>query len=477
MKVTLRGGVTLAGSMLAAVAVFSLVEVWVVVGLYLVKYTFGDAVVAVLYRLTNVHHNIMQRAYLSWVAGLLEHVLGTRVAYTVVDGDGQEHLERHCLSSARGEDSAEERYVDLDKVLEPPSQAGKAKIIIMNHHCRVDWLYMFLYLARTRRMISHIRFVMKGDLTRLPVLGWCMELFRYLFLSRSWQNDEAYMRRMIDFFKATGDAPVILIYPEGTDLSPSNVERSQAYAAKMGWPTFHHVLNPRTTGTVALMDMLGGAAAVEEVVDLTIGYTYHAPGERPNEPSLINGHHPRKIHLLVHRYPVAGTAAAAAARDPRRVCPTDAAAFSAWLHERFAEKEQLLSRFLVSNPIGFDAADVRAVLGKDVGVAGYDDDEARLRHPNRRLWRRYYQQVGVFGTVVTPLYWLAAPVYFSLYTRWWLSALWTAAVLFFFMRGVRAVGGIQGSLYLKVLAPGDTAVQRLRRLCFGPRTAQGKKQD
>ncbi|KAG5508224.1 hypothetical protein JKF63_05480 [Porcisia hertigi] len=476
MKLTMRGGIALAGSLLVAITFFSFCEIWVVLLLYVVKYVFGDGVLVPLCRFINLHHNMMQRAYLCWVGGLLELVLGTRVAYTVVDGDGQAHLEQHYMTSVCTEEGAVENHLDLDKVLRPPSKPGNTKIIIMNHHCRVDWLYTFIYFARTQGMIRNIRYVMKGGLKRLPVLGWSMELFRYLFLSRNWESDKVYLQRMVDFYHATSDTPVIFIYPEGTDLSLSNIERSQAYAASVGLPKFYHVLNPRTTGTVALMKMLGGADKVEEVVDLTIGYTPSISGERPDEPSLVNGHHPRKVHLLVRTYPVVGTAAAAA-KKPKDVCPTEEAALTAWIHERFAEKELLLSRFLGSNPVGFDAADVRAVFGKDVGVASYDDDEERLSHPNRKWWRRYYQQVGVFGAVITPIYLLAPPVFFFSCTRWWLATLWMIAVVFIGMKGFHAIGGVQQSLYLKAVAPEATLMQRLRRVLDGRRTTQDRKKD
>ncbi|CBZ25451.1 conserved hypothetical protein [Leishmania mexicana MHOM/GT/2001/U1103] len=477
MKLALRSSIALAGIMLVTIAGFSSFEACVVVALYLTKYVFGDGVLMSLYRLTNMHHNFLQRTYLCCVDGFLENVLGTRVAYTVVDADGQEHLEQHYMTSVRYGEGVAERYPDLDKVLRPPSKPDKVKIIIMNHHCRLDWLYTFMYFARTRGIISHIRYVMKEDLRHLPVLGWSMELLRYLFLSRNWESDKVYMKRMIDFYNATGDTPAILLYPEGTDLSPKNIQRSQEYAAKVGLPKFHHVLNPRTTGTVALMNMLGGADSVEEVVDLTIAYTYHTPGERLNELSLTNGHHPKKVHLLINSYPVAGTAAAAAQKNPKHVCPTEEAALIAWIHKRFAEKELLLSRFFATNPVGFDAADVRAVLGEDIGIASYDDDEESLRHPNRPWWRRYYQQVGLFGTVIAPLYWIASPIYYAFFTRWWLSALWVVAVLVVFMRGFKAMGGVQQSLYLKVVMPEATLMQRLRRMLEGRRRRKDKKSD
>ncbi|KPA76216.1 hypothetical protein ABB37_07964 [Leptomonas pyrrhocoris] len=475
MKVTLRGGLTLAGCLAVTVTNFLVASMWVYLTLFTVKYIFGEGPMRLCYRLSAAYHNFLQRAYFSWVGGLLEFGLGTRVAYTIVDDEGQEHLEQHYTTAIRSEDGRAEKYVDLDKFLRPPSTPGRAKIIIMNHHCRLDWLYMLLFFARTRGMVQQVRFVLKGELRQLPVLGWTMEMFRYLFLSRSWENDAKYIEGMVQFFHDTKDTPVVFIFPEGTDLSPSNVERSQAYAAKAGLPKFHHVLNPRTTGLIAVVKMLGGPEKVEEVLDFTIGYTYHAPGERPNEPSLINGHHPKKVHLLLRRYVLEGTEAAARA-NPASVVPADEAKMAAWTHERFAEKEQLLSRFYVSNPVGFDAADVKAVLSTQLGLSCYDSDEEQVRHPHRSQWRRYYQQVGPFGVVLVPLYWLVPVTYFVLCTRWWLSVLWTVAVLFTFTKGIKAVGGLQRALLLSKVAPEKTAMQRLRQW-LEIRQTKDKKED
>lgn len=474
MKVTLRGGLTLAGCLIVTVTNFLVVTMWLYLALFFVKYVFGDGPAFFLHKVSSIYHNFIQRAYLVWVEGLLEFGLGTRFAYTIVDGEGQEHLEQHYLTEMRSEDGGTERRVDLDKYLRAPSAPGKAKVIIMNHHCRLDWLYTFIFFSRTRGMASHVRFVLKGELKKLPVLGWAMEMFRYFFLSRNWESDEKYIEKMIEFLNETKDTPVVFIFPEGTDLSPSNIERSQAYAAKSGLPKFHHVLNPRTTGLIAIIRMLGGPQQVEEVLDFTIGYTYHAPGERPNEPALINGHQPRKVHLLMHRYVLEGSEAAAHTHA-KFIVPMDEAKQAAWTHERFAEKEQLLSRFLVSNPIGFDAADVKMVLGKEVGVAFYDSDEERVRHPNRPAWKRYYQQVGFFGAVVSPLYWMIPVLYFVFCTRWWLSALWTAAVLICFHKVVKALGGLQRALILTKVTPEKTALHRLR-LWLGTRheTRQAK---
>lgn len=48
----------------------------------------------------------------------------------------------------------------------------------------------------------------------------------------------------------------ILLFPEGTDLSPSNIVRSNKYADKNNLPNYKHVLHPKTTGFVFLVETM-----------------------------------------------------------------------------------------------------------------------------------------------------------------------------------------------------------------------------
>lgn len=457
MKVTLHGGILALASCIVSTAQFMVFELTILLFLTFLKYSLGERVMRPLYRLSAMYQNFVQRLYFMFVGGLLELVLQTQVAYTIVDTEGQHHLEQFYMttcSSSKGALSAEGRP-NLEWVLQPPSKAGKSKIIIMNHYCRLDWLYMFLIFSRSPSISSCVRFVLKSDLRGIPVLGWCMELFGYLFLTRSWESDATYIEQMISFYKEIGDTPVIFIFPEGTDLSPSNVEKSQAFAAKTGLPKFHRVLNPRTTGLVAMTRMLGGAAAIEEVIDITIGYTMSKPGERPSEASLLNGQQAKKVHVLINRYKTADCLGDETATDtPKQpIAPMEESQLAAWIHERFAEKEQLLSRFATANPVGFDTADVRAVLGSKIGVATYDDSEEIIRHPQETAVQRYIKQVGLGPAVFCVLWWVALPLYFVFFSRWLRALLFTFVVLYALHRFLRSVNGVQQLLFLHKVDP------------------------
>lgn len=320
----------------------------------------------------------------------VEVVSGTCVAFTYVDRR-KRNIAAHPVTGGP----------DLNKLIEPP-KPGKVKIIIMNHHCRVDWLYIYLFIARTS-LGNRLRVVLKNDLKRVPFFGISMQIFAYIFLSRSWTNDEPYIARMVDTLKWIESSSVVQIYPEGTDLSKSNIEKSQAFAEKNNLPQFMYVLNPRTTGLVAIKEMFGDDR-VESIVDLTIGYTYSKPGLRPNEPCLVNGRHPRKVHFLIEEYPMQTSSSSEA-----WAVPSGHEDFSSWIHGQFALKEELLSRFYQTSPVGFDAPDVKAVLGQDINVISYDSQEQLARGDSR--WKVYVDNLGMVSGVILPVFqWIFLPL-------------------------------------------------------------------
>merc|ERR1719376_446297 len=83
-------------------------------------------------------------------------------------------------------------------------QRHEKTVVVMNHRTRLDWLYFFNYLFRAR------------------------------VLNRNAAEDEENIRNSLIYSEELGCKPNILIFPEGTDLSPENKQRSWKYAEKMG---------------------------------------------------------------------------------------------------------------------------------------------------------------------------------------------------------------------------------------------------
>lgn len=402
-----------------------------------VRYVLGDAAARVPLRILDRVWDALGFSWVHFISGLFELLLGVRIAYTFVDEAGEHHARRYMTGG----------LPDLSKILRAPRQRGKVKIIIVNHHSRVDWLFLMPFLARSS-LLLRMRFVLKDILRKVPIIGWGMESMRYLFLSRSWETDEDYLEQMLRYMMKSGESQTVLIFPEGTDLSASNRARSQAYAQRTGMPIFHHVLNPRTTGLVALIRMFG-AGNVEEVIDLTLGYTYYAPGERPAEMCLVNGRCPRKVHLLIHLYRF-GTVmdqAGANSLESVSVAPRAEEAFATWVHERFMEKEQLLSRFYRTSPVGFDETDVRTLLGPAYGVASYDED-VEAQKPGLRSFKlmRYMTEVGL--PAVLMLLCIAIPCYMAMHSPRWMALHYIVATVVVACLLSR-YGSFQKWLYLK----------------------------
>ncbi len=81
----------------------------------------------------------------------------------------------------------------------------------------------------------------------------------------------------------------LILFPEGTDLSPSNQRKDAEYAAKAGLQPYSYVLHPRGGAFAASLGVLRRPGGVEALYDVTMAYEDYAPGERPNELALLRG--------------------------------------------------------------------------------------------------------------------------------------------------------------------------------------------
>ncbi|KAH9599387.1 Phospholipid/glycerol acyltransferase [Trypanosoma melophagium] len=387
-----------------------------------------------LVRLFGVWYDTVQALWTGLVVILLECLLQLRLAFTVA-----------C--------SVKDTPPRLEDVFGPPTQNGKFKIIIMNHRCRIDWLVLFPFLARAGGARA-LRIVLKSELSRIPVFGWAMQFFRYIFLTRKWTQDEERMREMIELYKSSGGS-TILIFPEGTDLSKSNVEKSNAYAAQNGLPIFHHVLNPRTTGFLAMKNMIG-VENIEEIIDVTMGYTDFVPGERPEELSVVNGRMPKKVHILCTRHhmklkPNENDNKEQTSEDGLSDAPVTDNELHAWINDRFAKKEILLSQFYANNPVGFETHQVRNVFGENCKVFTYDQDEDAAKHPGSTKFSRFLRDVGLWRGFIAVLAFWIFPVLYCVFFPSKLLLLWCVFCIGFCQWIVHEKGSLLQWLLLQPL--------------------------
>jgi len=210
--------------------------------------------------------------------------------------------------------------------LEPNEHA----LIVLNHPTRTDW--NFLWQGLFHASPNHnSKIILKEQLRKVPGMGWVMAMTRFIYLKRSWSADKEVIDSMLDYLsliRSEGGKQLVL-FPEGTNITPKSKLRSDDFAMKNNKPLYNHVIHPRTTGFVHLARGMLDRNLLDAVYDVTIAY----PGTRPqSEASLLRGDLPEQVNLHVMRH-------------PRSSLPSTFVGMEKWLEERWRIKEASLSSF------------------------------------------------------------------------------------------------------------------------------------
>ncbi|CAE7336478.1 LCLAT1 [Symbiodinium natans] len=230
-------------------------------------------------------------------------------------------------------------------------------LLISNHPTRLDWMFLWA-LASALGRLSGLKIVLKDNLRAAPGFGWAVQCFAYPFMCRRDREADLNVLRSVCAQSGGRGKLALLLFPEGTDLSKSNLEKSQSYAQKEGLQIYTQVLHPRTAGFVAAWEALQDAAKELQskppvLVDVTMAYVAPVSANLPDEVAVFaRGHIPHEVHIRL-----------------RRVAPSTSSSSSAseLCCHLFAEKEDLLNRFHA--PSGEGASTSNAGFGKpDTGV-------------------------------------------------------------------------------------------------------------
>ncbi|KIW00727.1 uncharacterized protein PV09_07712 [Verruconis gallopava] len=214
-------------------------------------------------------------------------------------------------------------------------------VLIANHELYTDWLYLW-WIAYTADMHGHIYIILKESLKYVPILGWGMQFFSFIFLSRNWTKDRQRFAHRLGKLKlkhgpSQSYKPMwMLIFPEGTNLSRNSRAKSKAWAEKQGIPDMQHALLPRSTGLHFCLQELDDT--VEWVYDCTLAYEGIPRGQYGQDiftlrSIYLRGLAPKSVNMYWRRYAVASI-------------PKDQAAFDAWLLARWREKDALLEYYM-----------------------------------------------------------------------------------------------------------------------------------
>jgi len=244
--------------------------------------------------------------------------------------------------------------------LKLPSRA----ILIVNHQIYADWLYIWCisYLAN---MHGALKIILKDSFKWLPVFGWGMQFFDFIFLSRKWAKDKIAMSSNLRrASKNVDQAMWLLLFPEGTVVSQNTMHNSKEYAEKNGLKMTTYTLIPRSTGLNFCVNNLRNSS-IEYLYDFTLGYEGIVAGEIPEQVYTLHkiyfeSRGPTGVHVHLRRFRVADL-------------PNDEEAFAKWLNEVWAEKDALMAefyargRFPVGGEVGLEKKGMRADSLKEEG--------------------------------------------------------------------------------------------------------------
>ncbi|KAG9314536.1 acyltransferase-domain-containing protein [Chiua virens] len=148
-------------------------------------------------------------------------------------------------------------------------------IIISNHQVYSDWLYVWslTYFAGIHKDVF---IVLKNTFKWIPVIGPGMQMYRFIFLARSWASDKLHLGRSLLKLGRKAqeqDKPfTFILFPEGTLVSKDTRPISSKYAEKTGVPDLRNMLLPRSTGLHYSLHSLALRLPTLKLLDITLIY-------------------------------------------------------------------------------------------------------------------------------------------------------------------------------------------------------------
>jgi lysocardiolipin and lysophospholipid acyltransferase len=153
-------------------------------------------------------------------------------------------------------------------------------VMIANHQIYTDWTYLWwVGYANNPKMHGHIYIILKESLKYIPILGWGMQFYSFIFMSRKMSTDQPRLAHRLRKLKKKHTAPGgkkyldpmwLLLFPEGTNASQNGRDKSAKWAEKIGVKDMRHQLLPRSTGMFFCLNELKGT--VDYVYDCTVAY-------------------------------------------------------------------------------------------------------------------------------------------------------------------------------------------------------------
>ncbi|KAH7883775.1 acyltransferase-domain-containing protein [Phlebopus sp. FC_14] len=244
-------------------------------------------------------------------------------------------------------------------------------VITANHQIYSDWWYVWClaYFARTHQDVF---IVLKKSLKWVPIIGPGMQMYRFIFLARSWASDRVQLAKQLAKLGKKAeeeDKPfTFILFPEGTLVSKDTRPVSTKYAEKMEISDLSNILLPRSMGLHYSLRSLVPRLPTLKMLDITIIY----PGIPPKgfgqsyytlRSILCDGVPPPVVHMHLRIFDVARDVPIGdvSTSDPA-VIPNgpgenpievdipdrEKAVFDLWLRRLWTEKDEFITQFLTT---------------------------------------------------------------------------------------------------------------------------------
>ncbi|CUM45114.1 uncharacterized protein AC631_00929 [Debaryomyces fabryi] len=282
---------------------------------------------------------------------------------------------------------------NLSSILTPNS------VVISNHQIYTDWLYLWFILYTAR--LGDSVYIMLKDLSKIPVLGFGMKNYNFLFLSRKWEKDKIVLTNQLLTIDANarGLGPangvthvtstnvgsselhhwpeghksgqiwpyLVILYPEGTVTSARTRAKSDKFCQERNMPVLRHTLLPRVRGLFLTLRKLRNT--VEIVYDFTCGYSGLKPGEYGEDIYTLKSHYlkgygPEKISYHLRGWKLSEIPLGEETEDIDDVSPEDLVKFEEWLFKVWYEKDRMLDQFYKHGSFVDPKSDVIYTPGK-----------------------------------------------------------------------------------------------------------------
>ncbi|KAI0785985.1 acyltransferase-domain-containing protein [Abortiporus biennis] len=246
-------------------------------------------------------------------------------------------------------------------------------VMIANHQVYADWWYAWCltYFMGTHRDVF---IVLKKSLKWVPIVGWGMQFYNFIFLARSWASDRIYLSNRLSWLGRTAekeDIPLtFILYPEGTLVSKDTRPVSKRFADKMGIPDMMHTLLPRSTGLHYSLRSLAPKLPTLELIDITMAY----PGIPPFgygqayytlRSIFCDRVPPPTVHMHIRKFnvskevPIGDISSMSSETLPNKssksveveIPDIEKDKFDVWLRDLWREKDQRMSLFLATGSL------------------------------------------------------------------------------------------------------------------------------